>query len=285
MISGSVAVPGGSLEVFEHGSGEPVVFIQTALTADELLPVATGGGLDGYRRIVYHRRGYAGSSAVQGPGSIAREAADCAALLTALGVDRAHVVGLSFSGAIALQLATDAASLVHSLILIEPPPVHTPSSPEFRAANDRLIASRRDRGEQAALDEFVTMVLGPDWHQVAEERLPGAGEQMRRDAGTFFDVDLPALLAWRFTPVETARIGCPVLYVGGTDSGPWFAEVRELLLAWFPHAEDVLIEGADHSLALTHPARIADALAAFLRRNPLSQPPSEHPRTRPEGSP
>ncbi len=269
MISSSVAVPGGSLEVFEHGSGDPLVFIQTALTADELLPVAAGGELDGYRRIVSHRRGYAGSGPVEGPGSIAREAADCAALLTALGIERAPVVGLSFSGAVALQLAVDVAGLVHSLTLIEPPPVHTPSSPEFRAANDRLLASRRDRGERAALDGFLTMVLGPSWHQVTEERLPGAVEQMRRDTGTFFDVDLPALLAWRFTPAEAARIGCPVLYVGGTDSGPWFAEVRELMLDWFPHADDVLIEGADHSLALTHATWIAEALAAFLQRNPL----------------
>ncbi len=269
MTSRSVAVPGGTVEVLDSGSGEPVVFIQTALTADELLPVATDGELDGYRRIVYHRRGYAGSSAAGGPGSIPREAADCAALLTGLGIDRAHVVGLSFSGAIALQLAADAASLVHSLTLIEPPPVHTPSSAEFRAANDRLIASRRARGEQVALDEFATMVLGPEWHRVAEEQLPGAAAQMRRDAGTFFDVDLPALLAWEFTSVEVARIGCPVLYVGGTDSGPWFAEVRELLLDWFPHAQDVLIAGADHALALTHAHRIADAMSTFLRRNPL----------------
>lgn len=270
MTSRAVAVPGGSLEVFDWGSGEPVVFIQTALTADELRPVATDAKLDGYRRVLYHRRGYAGSSPVDGPRSIAGEAADCAALLTALDVDRVHVVGLSYSGAIALELAADATSLVHSLILIEPPPVHTPSSAQFRAANDRLIASRRDHGNQAALDEFVTMALGPEWHHLAEERLPGAATQMRQDAATFFDVDLPALLDWQFTSGEAARIKCPVLYVGGTDSGYWFAEVRELLLDWLPHAEEVRIEGADHSLALTHARQIADAMSTFLRRNAFS---------------
>jgi pimeloyl-ACP methyl ester carboxylesterase len=41
------------------------------------------------------------------------------------------------------------------------------------------------------------------------------------------------------------------------------------MLSWFSHAEDVAIEGADHSLALTHSAQIADALMEFLRHHPL----------------
>ena len=273
MESSTVAVPGARLEVFSWGSGEPVVFIQTALTADELRPLATDPALAGYHRVVYHRRGYAKSSPVQGPGSITRDAADCAALLGELQIDRAHVVGLSFSGAVALQLASNRPQLAASLTLIEPAPVHTPSSSEFRAANDRLIASRRLHGPQAALEEFLTIVIGPNWHQVTEDHLPGSSAQMRHDTGTFFDVDLPALLAWSFTAAHASRIDCPVLYVGGTDSGAWFTEVRELMLAWLPHAEDVAIDGADHSLALTHAPQIADALVTFLRRHPIRHRP------------
>ena len=64
------------LEFHDLGSGEPVVFIQTALIVDELLPLARELPLaEGFRGIVYHRRGYAGSSAVVGPGSIQRDAA------------------------------------------------------------------------------------------------------------------------------------------------------------------------------------------------------------------
>lgn len=268
----SIAVQDARLEILDWGAGEPVVFIQTALTADELRPVATDPALDSYRKIVYHRRGYAGSSPVDGPGSIQRDAADCAALLTELDIDRAHVVGLSYSGAIALQFASDLPERVHSLTLIEPPPVHVPSADEFRAANDRLIASRREQGPQAALDEFLTIVIGRDWQQAAEEALPGSPTQMRHDVATFFDTDLPALLAWRFGPDEAVRVECPVLYIGGSESGPWFAEVHELILGWIPHAEAVIIDGADHSLALTHARHLADVLHAFLdasrRRHP-----------------
>ena len=261
----TVTVGDARLEVLDVGSGAPVVFVQTALTADELRPVAADPALDDHRRIVYHRRGYAGSSPVEGPGSVVRDAADCAALLTRLDIDRAHVVGLSYSGAVALQLGADHPGRVRSLTLIEPPPVHVESADEFRAANDRLVASRRERGPDAALDEFLTIVIGPDWRQVTEDALPGSAAQMQQDVTTFFDTDLPALLAWQFGPEDAARIRCPVLYVGGTDSGPWFAEVHDLVLRWIPHAEDVLIDGADHTLALTHAPRVAEEVADFVR--------------------
>ena len=38
-----------------------------------------------------------------------------------------------------------------------------------------------------------------------------------------------------------------MLQISGSDSGPWFAEVRDLVLAWLPQTEDVLLTGADHS--------------------------------------
>ena len=118
-----VALSDATLEVEVRGSGEPVVLIQTALTADEFLPLAGQPELqDNYRVILYHRRGYAGSSPVRGPGSIERDANDCQQLLAALNIERAHVVGVSYSAAVALQLAATASGCVHSLCLIEPAP-------------------------------------------------------------------------------------------------------------------------------------------------------------------
>ena len=266
-----VDVGGVALEVHEVGTGEPVVMVQTALTADELVPLAEHLSDRGaYRVIVYHRRGYAGSSPVRGPGSVVRDAADCRGLIVALGLGRVHVVGLSYSGAVALQLAVDAAQHVHTLTLIEPPPVHVPSSDEFRAATARLLESRRAIGPNAALEEFLTLVIGPDWRTEVETRVPGAAAQMQRDTATFFDTDLPALLSWSFAAEDARRVNCPVLHIGGSDSGQWFAEVRYLILSWLSLAEDVLLADADHSLALTHAPQIADALADFLRRHAIT---------------
>ncbi len=265
-----ISVNGAELEVHEWGTGDPMVFIQTALTADEFRPVATEPALQqGFRKVVYHRRGYAGSSPVRGAGSVVRDAADCRALLTALRIERAHVVGVSYSGAVALQFAADSPESVQTLTVIEPPPVHTPSAPEFRAANDRLIETRRSRGPEAALDEFLSRVIGANWRTDVETHLPGAATQMERDTATFFDVDIPALLDWRFSREDARRISCPVLYIGGSESGPWFAQVRDLILEWLPAAHDVQIDGADHSLVVTHSRPVAVALASFTSHHPL----------------
>jgi len=265
-----VVLPDAELEIAVCGSGEPMVLIQTALTADEFLPLASQSELqDHYQVIVYHRRGYGRSSPVQGPGSIERDALDCQRLLTALDIESAHAVGVSYSAAVALHLAAAAPSCVRTLTLIEPPPVHIPSADDFLAANAAFMEDYRLLGSAMALDNFLSRVIGPDWRTDIQHHLPGAAAQVERDADTFFATDMPALVTWRFTAEDAQRVTQPVLYIGGSESGPWFAEVRELILAWLPQARDVVLEGADHSLAITHSAQVAAAIRAFLREQPV----------------
>lgn len=266
-----VSLPNAVLEVDVRGSGEPVVMIQTALFADEFVPLADHRSLrDDYQVIVYHRRGYAGSSAVHGDGSIVRDAVDCQFLLAELGVQGAHVVGGSYAGAVAMQLAVTAPACVHSLCLIEPPPVHIRRADQFLAANAELIEEYQLHGSLAALDQFLTRLVGRNWRQELERQMPHGVAHAERDADTFFATDIPALLGWRFSAEDARRISQPAMYVGGTDSGPWFADVRQLILAWLPHAEEVVVEGADHSLVVTHTAEVAKVIARFLRRHPIS---------------
>ncbi|WP_052274250.1 alpha/beta fold hydrolase [Arthrobacter sp. L77] len=260
------------VEAQVRGRGEPVVLIQTAVTADEFLPLAVQREFaDAYQVIVYHRRGYGGSSPVDGRGSVERDARDCEQLLDALGVEKAHIFGGSYSGAVALHLAASAPNRVHTLCLAEPPPVHTPTADEFRSANAQLTAYYRQHGSAAAMDYFMTRLMGSGWRTELEAMLPGGTAQVERDADTFFATDIPSLLAWRFGAEDAARITQPVLYVGGTESGPWFAEVGELLLRWLPQAEEAMLSGADHSLALTHAPQLARALTGFLGKHPMER--------------
>jgi pimeloyl-ACP methyl ester carboxylesterase len=94
------------LEYEVSGTGEPVVFIHGAFIADTFGLLLAEPSLAGrFRLILYYRFGYAGSSRASGIVSVARQAADCRALLHQVGVERAHVVGHSYGGAVALQLA------------------------------------------------------------------------------------------------------------------------------------------------------------------------------------
>ena len=265
-----VPVPDGALEVEVRGDGEPVVLIQTALVADELRPLGDLLLRDGDRQVIgYHRRGYGRSTPARGPGSIASDALDCHQLLDGLGIDRAHVIGVSYGAAVALQLAALVPDRVQSLCVIEPPPRDVPSAPGFLAANAELQADHQRYGTAVALERFMVRLEGPRWRHDLEQHLPGALAQVERDAATFFLADSPALVDWRFGAADAARITQPVLYVGGTESGPWFAEMRERLLEWLPQAEDLVVEGADHSLVLTHVEEIASAVTSFLHRHPI----------------
>ena len=44
-----VTIPGGTVMVADRGSGDPVLLVQTALTADELVPLAENLERGGHR--------------------------------------------------------------------------------------------------------------------------------------------------------------------------------------------------------------------------------------------
>jgi pimeloyl-ACP methyl ester carboxylesterase len=56
-----------------------------------------------------------------------------------LGIERAHIVGVSSRAAAARQLAVSDPALVHTLTVIEPPPLQIPAADEFVAANRKLF--------------------------------------------------------------------------------------------------------------------------------------------------
>lgn len=194
-------------------------------------------------------------------------AADCRDAMDGLGVVPAHVVGASFSCAVALSLAVLAPSHVRSLTLVEPPPVDGPGAEQFRAATAGLIATARTRGTAAALEEFIPRLYGKPWRDAPELGGPDKIAAIERDAETFFAVDLPALLAWRADPAALAAVDRPVMVIGGTESEAWFREAQELLVQWLPHAEQATVVGAGHLVATTHPRELAELTPGFVRRH------------------
>lgn len=116
----SVPVPGGELTVAVWGSldeGRPVLAIH-GLTASSMAWVATAGRLPG-PVIAPDLRGRGGSGELPGPYGMAAHAADCAAVLEGLGVERATVVGHSMGGFVASVLAHRHPARVARLVLVD----------------------------------------------------------------------------------------------------------------------------------------------------------------------
>lgn len=272
-----VRIDGRELEYEVRGAGEPVVLVHGAHIADAFAPLLAEPALtERYWLILYHRRGFAGSTHAEDPLSIAQQAADCRALMQQLGVPRAHVVGHSYGGVIALQLALDAPDAVHSLALLEPALFMVPSAPQFMDAMGPVLQMYEAGNKTGAVDRFLQTVVGPEYRSVLDRMLPGGFAQAVADADTFFRIELPALEQWSFTQAEAGRITQPVLAVLGADSHtlwPGWVEGHHLVQTWLPRAEAFVLQGATHGLQLIDPQGMAAGLAGFFARHPLLERP------------
>ena len=269
-----VQVNGSTFEYSVQGSGEPVLLIHGSLIADAFAPLLAQPAIAGRCRLVsYHRRGFAGSSRHAGPCSIAQQAADAWAILKHVGIERAHIVGHSYGGAIALQLALDAPEVVHSLALLEPALMMVPSAAQFFEALAPVAEAYGAGNKAAAADNFMQGVGGGDYRASLDKALPaGWFEQTVAEADTFFQVEMPALQEWQFTEELAKRITRPALAVLGALSdavSPTFREGYDLQRQWLPQAEGYVLPGTAHMLQMQNPTDMAAALAGFFARHPV----------------
>lgn len=268
-------VDGFELQYEVRGAGEPIVFIHAGHFADWFEPLVGEPALAGYRRVTYHRAGCTGSSALEGPLTIAQSAAHCRGLLRELGIERAHVVGHSSSGNVALQVALDAPEVVATLALLEPALLTAPSSGAGdRTWFDAALRQYRDGDHASALDTFLRGLCGPEYRRVLDHALPNAFAQHVADAETFFRSELPAMRDWQFTEADARAITCPVLAVVGGKSlalSPIWGERQQLLEKWLPDVEPYVLPDATHLLQVENPRAMAERLEKFLTGHSISR--------------
>src|SRR3546814_11824982 len=101
---------------------------------------------DRFHILRYDTRGHGGSHAPPAPYSFADLEADAIGVLDAFEIERAHFVGLSLGGMIALGLAINHPDRLHSIAVCDARP---DSPPAFRAPWDEPIAvARRTEGRR-----------------------------------------------------------------------------------------------------------------------------------------
>jgi pimeloyl-ACP methyl ester carboxylesterase len=245
-----------------------VVCIHGAFISDAFEPLASEPALkEQHRVITYHRRGYDGSGVIV-RATLGEQADDCRQLLARLGLERAHIVGHSFGGAVALQLAVETPEIVQTLTVIEPGFAIGETGDAYRLALAQSVERYREVGARVAADEFLEW-RWPGYRDRLEAALPGAFDRAVANAPTCFESELPAVIESQFGEADAKRITKPTLVVLGGNSvalDPRFAETHRLLLQWLPNAEGVVIPEAAHLLHVEAPQALAETLADFFFR-------------------
>jgi pimeloyl-ACP methyl ester carboxylesterase len=271
----TVAAKGIVFEYASTGGGDPVIFIHGALIADSFEPILSHPALMGrYRLTTYHRRGYEGSTHPAAMATIADQAADCRALLDQLDIDRAHVVGHSFGGVIALKLAMDSPEVVKTLTLLEPALVLGANGPGYLKAIAQSRQRYRSGDVEGTVDEFLRARFGEGYRSFLDRIVPGAFAQAVANAGAAFEVDMPSAADFPFSEREARTISQPALIVLGAQSDalwPRFGETHRFLMTWLRRGESYLLPHATHALQMQNPHDLAVALDGFLASHAINE--------------
>ncbi len=266
-----VPVNGGELEYRVTGQGEPVLLIHGSIFADVFDQLVPQPALANYQLINYHRRGFAGSSRALPPFTLEQQAADAVALLDRVGIRSAHLVGHSYGGSVALQIAQQYPDRVATLALLEPAiPALTPMDPQLMQGVMRAVELHGKGDARGAIIEFANVVAPGAWDELTAQGATAMQNQGIADAATFFNVELPALGQWQFSAADIARIRVPVIVVLGGRSVAGAKATHNAVRRALPSADELVVPNAGHGLQMEQPVVVAEGLAAFLRKHRIN---------------
>jgi pimeloyl-ACP methyl ester carboxylesterase len=254
-------VNGVRLHYEERGDGQPILLVHGCGGSAVGFADAVGELARLGRVITYDRRGSWRSERPRPyeRTSVTEHADDAAALLEALDATPAIVIGSSYGGTVACDLALRRPDCVRALVLLEPdaPRELAPAAAAWvDALGDRLRAVAAREGVEAVGEALIRAVAGEDaWRSFAEERrrvVTGNGPAILAELAGEWWLDADA--------ISLAAIEQPALLVAAADSPPEFHEPVQALNAALANARTVLV-GGDH---IIDPA--APEVLAFIER-------------------
>jgi pimeloyl-ACP methyl ester carboxylesterase len=252
------------------GAGAPLLFIHEFAGDHRSWEPQVRFFSGGYRCITYAARGYPPSE-VPGDGaaySQERAVADAVAVLDGLGVDRAHVVGLSMGGFTTLHLTLRHPARVASAVVAGAGYGAQPERAEaFRAESEAIAAAFETEGAQRVAARYA---VGPARVQFQNKNPRGwaefaaalAGHSALGAALTMRGVQAarPSLYGLRD---ELAQVRTPVLLVAG-DEDEGCLEPALMLKRTIPTAGLAILPRTGHTANLEEPDVFNGLVDRFL---------------------
>jgi len=205
-----------------------------------------------FEALVYDLRGTGRSDAPDGPYDVATLVGDLEAVLSAAGVENAHLVGLGLGGIVALEYARDHARAETLTLLgtaadtdgVDPMTLYAPPDDPngLRETTERALSA-------AFVDEYPGAV-----EDVAAWR---ADDDADRDAWS-----AQAAAVEGYEGGDLHEITTPALVVHGTGDGIWPPDGGRALADALPRGEFEAVEGAGHLVQIEASEAINDLLFA-----------------------
>ena len=254
-------VPGGRVHMFRAGAGEPLLFLHAAGGAGAWLDFHRMLGEGGYDVIAPDHPGFGKSDdfpEVEAMDDLVYHYLD---LLDALGLERAHVVGASFGGWIAAELAVAAPHRVGSLALLSAAGLRLPEHPVpdiFLMPPAELVATL--------------------FHNPPPAPAPAASAAPDIDAVLAAYRDATALARFSWVPFlsnpklerRLRRITAPALVVAPSDDRLIPVAHAQRYASRITGARFAEVPDCGHAMYFERPAEFADVVLGFLAHNGLS---------------
>lgn len=218
---------------------------------DRLIPLLTG-----FRVYAPDLRGQGEADKPEDGYSLAEQAEDAAAILDALHVPQASVVGSSSGGYIAQQLAVVHPEKVAALVLVGAP-FSLQGGTSFADEVDKLTDPLDKGWVRDSLTWFPLLHEVPEWF--LEDRVRDA---LRMPARAWKGI-LNGLIA-ATPPTESGTIHAPTLILWGDQDGILPRSGQETLAARIPGAVLKVYPGVAHAVLWECPEQVAEDTTAFL---------------------
>lgn len=243
------------------GTGRPILFLHgLGGSAESWQPQLDALG-PGRRCIAWTMPGYGPSPPLRAL-TIATLAGAAAELLSAIGVEEAHVVGHSLGGFVAQELALANPDRVDRLVLLATTAAFGKPGSSF---NDEFLTARLeplDQGRAPAdlASAVVDSLVAEDTPAATRRAAVASMAQISADA---YRQALRALVAWDGRD-RIAAISSPTLCVAGELDQTAPVRAMERLAALVPGAVVEVVPGCGHLVNLERPDELSRLLMRFL---------------------